>query len=178
MHRLAQVGLMAAFILVSIGAFAMKPAPFETVKFVDKQSKVRLVSTPEDGMARGTTKVFDAKGKVLWTMDKIVGRHEVRLSPDGSLLLLTGNFYFGDQFHVTPEELVATVYERGKLVTELKFSDVSTIDPEKSATERHLPVMGGNWIGLDQFVTGVDVDWQKRTLSVRLFDGSVSDKTF
>jgi hypothetical protein len=179
MYRHVRAGAVAAvLILASSGAFAMKPAPFETVTYVDPATKIRLVSTPEDGMARGTTRVFDAKRKELWSMHEIVGRYRVQLSPDGSMLLLTGNFYFGTSFHVTPDEPVALVYERGKLVKKLTFADVSKIDPETSATERKLPVMGGNWVGLTDFVTSVDVDWQKRTVSVRVFDGSVAERAF
>ncbi len=58
----------------------MKPAPFETVTYVDPATKIRLVSTPEDGMARGTTRVFDAKRKELWSMHAIVGRYRVQLA--------------------------------------------------------------------------------------------------
>lgn len=156
----------------------MKPAPFEKLTYVDPASKVRLVSKPENGMARGTTEVFDKKGKKLWSMPSIVGRHHLHLSPDGSMLMLTGNFYFGSQFRLTPEENVATVYELGKEVKKLTFADVAKVDPEASATERKLPVKGGGWADLTDFVTAVDVDWAKRTVTVKLFDGTAVDRTF
>jgi hypothetical protein len=77
---------------------AMKPAPFENVKWTDPVSKMELRSTKTgtDGYgSEGTTEVRDPKGKTLWSMPKFLGRYLFKLSPDGKILVLTGDFWFG-----------------------------------------------------------------------------------
>lgn len=88
--------LFTASFLLTRGIRAMKPAPFDKEYTFDAPSGVRLVSTNnEHSSGHGVTKVFGADGYILYEMPVFTGRRDIYLSPDGSVIVLDGQYYFG-----------------------------------------------------------------------------------
>jgi hypothetical protein len=174
--------ILAAASFIAVGAYAMKPAPFETVRYVDPKSKIRLVSVPEnlqaDSQSKPATEVIDSKGKVLWTMDDFVGRTQIKLSPDGKFLALLGNHYFPHLLNLSKEGVVARVFEKGKEIRKVQLSDVVEGDPDKSASERKLAVKGGGWVEREQLLKSMSVDWTHRKLKITSFDNRAHEIGF
>lgn len=173
--KLLNACVVATVVVLMGDALAMKPGPFEPIDFRDRVSKVRVVSKPGD---KELTQIFDKSGKKLWEMSEFVGRHILTVSADGAFLMLTGNYHFGNKLRLSPDETVAVIYERGKLMKRYTLADVLSGDPEALAVERKLDVIGGGWVNLDQLVTSVTADWGARQVTIRLWDGSAQQKPF
>jgi hypothetical protein len=151
--------------LALIQAFAMKPAPFENIEYVDAKTKFKLIS-----LVSGETQVFDHHQKKLWSMPVFIGRRLVMLAPDAKTLVLAGNYYFGPQLNLSSKEAIATIYYEGKMIKEIFHKDLFSKDAEKIAAELKLLVKGGGWVNLSGFIKNFDVDWNKNILFFILYD--------
>ena len=170
------------FFCVQEGAFAMKPGPFEDVHYVDPVTKYSVTAsagpTGTSSREAGPTKVLDDKGKLLWSTPDFSGRHELKLSPDGKILLFIGNFFFNSTMQLSPTEQIVAVYEDAKLIKKIIFSDLIKENPEKLAEQMKIPIMGGGWVGRSKFIDSIEVNWKARELSFKLYNSETKTIKF
>jgi len=153
------------FLFQSIG-FAMKPAPFSIVEFSDEQSGLVLHSDPQ----KNTTTISKPSGEVIWKMEEYIGRKIIKISPDGSMLVLFGNEYFGRILSSNETLPVLVVYEKGKRVREFNFVQFFGMTIAEAKTRFLIPEMGGGWLGFMKYVELGEIDWKNRSISMSFQD--------
>ncbi len=152
----------------------MKPAPLKDVDYIDAATELRLKSIQKKGSdgysSEGVTQVLDQQGRILCSIPIFMGRHLARLSPDGRILVLSGDFYLGSQFQLSDKGTMATVFDQGKSVKKILWHDLFAADPEKLAKDKNLRVKGGGWVDLSELVKRMEIDWSRRTLIFTVYD--------
>lgn len=143
----------------------MRPAPFEKeYSYTDPSSGIRLVSTNngDDGYStEGVSTIFDVDGNILYEMPIFIGRRSVYLSPDGSVVVLDGEIYFGDGLmrvgsYYNEDTVITSIYNKGEMWGEVKYQrdlDGNPPDPRY--------VLGGGWV--DRSFT-LSADWDRNVL--------------
>lgn len=142
----------------------MRPAPFDEEYTFNTPSGVRLVSTNEhDGgySTDGVTKVFGADGNILYEMPVFTGRRDIYLSPNGSVIVLDGQVYFGpsvmrqsDKSPHSTDKVVTSVYLEGKLWRDIMYDT----DLDGKPVEKEI---GGGWA---ERPFTLDVSWERNVL--------------
>ena len=173
---------IALNVLLPTLAHAMKPAPFEDREYEHATNEFLLQSKRNDVTDRysteGTTQLLDTQGKVLWSMPEFVGRRGVNISPDGKLLILSGNIYFGGLFQLSKDTVLATVFAQGKSIKQILFSDIFQEDPDLLARDLKVGVYGGGWVEGGKFIESIDVDWKQRSINYTLFNDTIKKIVF
>jgi len=90
---------------------------------------MRLVSTNNGGdgyTTEGVSTIFDADGNILYEMPIFTGRRSVYLSPDGSVVVLDGEIYFGDGLmkvgsYYNEDTVITSIYNKGEIWGEVKY---------------------------------------------------------
>jgi len=149
----------------------MKPAPFDAKYTYNAPSGVKLVSIRDDGdgySINGVTTVFGADGSTLYKMHIFTGRRSIYLSPDGSVVVLDGNIYFGQGLmrssSFDDDQIVTSVYQKGKVWKEIRYkSDLNGETLEKQ--------LGGGWA---ERPFEIDVSWDRNLLIYDMKDGSAN----
>lgn len=166
--------VMTLFFTLGLKAHAMKPAPFENVDYVDTETKIRVLSvqiTSEPNSSAEKTTVVDTKGKELWTAPIFTGRHLLRISPDGSTLVLFGNYWFQNRVQPRANEIVTKVYDQGALAKEVTLQEILDRDPQLIVAEKKIKPVGGGWVSLSSFLRLKNVDWKNRRIHFELKNG-------
>jgi hypothetical protein len=161
--------LFTASFLLTRGIRAMKPAPFDKEYTFDAPSGVRLVSTNnEHSSGHGVTKVFGADGYILYEMPVFTGRRDIYLSPDGSVIVLDGQYYFGPRL-MRPtssphwkDQIVTSVFLEGKLWKDIRYES----DLNGKVVEEEF---GGGWAGR---TFTLDVSWERNVLTYDMENAS------
>ncbi len=164
--------------------FAMKPTPFENRDYIytDPTTQFQLISKLKDGTDRysteGTTQLLNSEGKVLWSMPSFVGRAGVRISPDGNVLILSGNSHFGGLFQPRRDEVMVEIFNQGVLLKNILFSDIFPDDPGKLIKTLRVNAYGGGWVETRQVIKDETVDWKTRTVNFTLYNNKVKKIAF
>jgi len=160
------LGSTLVFLLIC-GIRAMKPAPFEKEYTFEAPSGVKLVSTQgADYGSDPTTTVYGPDGSMLYDMPVFTGRRGISLSPDGSGVVLDGNYYFGTRLmRPSPSEgdqIVTSVYRDGQPWKDILY--------ESDLQGGPVPVQfGGGW---SRRTFTLDVNWERNFLIYHMDDGS------
>ena len=171
-------------ILLSESAFAMRPEKFTSSSNVDITfNKFRFISKQgigSDGYSTdGITQLLDSKGKVLWSMPGFVGRQGTDLSPDGKVLVLSGNKYYGGGlFRPHRNEEIATMFNQGKLFKTVLFSDIFSEDAETLIKKLNVGIYGGGWAERSIFIKGQVIEWKQRVIKFTLYNGEAKKISF
>eukprot|EP00571_Detonula_confervacea_P016758 CAMPEP_0172297478 /NCGR_PEP_ID=MMETSP1058-20130122/487_1 /TAXON_ID=83371 /ORGANISM="Detonula confervacea, Strain CCMP 353" /LENGTH=165 /DNA_ID=CAMNT_0013006635 /DNA_START=109 /DNA_END=606 /DNA_ORIENTATION=- len=149
----------------------MRPAPFDEEYTFDAPSGVRLVSTNNEHGGHstdGVTQVFGADGNILYEMPVFTGRRDIYLSPDGAVIVLDGEIYYGPSLmrptespHWT-DQVVTSVYLEGKLWRDIRYETDLNGKPVKEE-------YGGGWASR---TFTLDVSWERNVLTYDMEDAS------
>ena len=143
----------------------MRPAPFDKeYSYIDPSTGMRLVSTinGDDGYTtEGVSTIFDNDGDILYEMPIFTGRRSIYLSPDGSVVVLDGEMYWGDGLmkvssYYNEDTVITSIYNKGEIWGEVKYErdlDGNHPDPRD--------VLGGGWV--DRSFT-LSADWDRNVL--------------
>lgn len=144
----------------------MMPVPFQDVNFIDPDSQYKVQSKlgKNEKGERPLTEVFDKNGKSIWKMSVFKGRKRIQVSPEGSTLVLFGNYFYMSMINRDGDPEIAEVFIHGKSVKKIKFSDLYKESIADKAKEKGIPVVGGGWIPLFEFVKELKVEWKTKTL--------------
>lgn len=157
------------FFVLSMKAFAMKPAPFSDVDYKVPRTSFTVVSKQEP--AKTEIKSGMILKKVLWSMPMFTGRKHIDLSSDGKLLALSGHYYWG-MSHLKNDEnpIVSTIYDQGKEIKAITIKDIFGKDMAALVKEMKLPEIGGGWVSGRSLITNIDIDWTVRVVTYTLAD--------
>lgn len=144
----------------------MKPAPFEKTRQEPVNNTPFIVMT--DPETNETSILKKDTKDLVWKMKEFIGRKVVYVSPNGSELVAFGNLYFGGLINTSNDPDIAIIYKNGNLSKKVVFTDIYGEKIAKITAEKKLPVKGGGWVSLGDFITHVDVDWSKRTMTFSL----------
>ena len=164
-------------------ALAMKPAKFTQSDNVDITfNQFRLISkqnTESDGYSTdGITQLIDGTGKVLWSIPSFVGRQGESLSPDGKILVLSGDKHNTGLFQLNKDAVLATIFDQGKLIKTVQLMDVFSEDPETLASQLKVNVYGGGWVERSLFIKNQTIDWKRRIINFTHYNGKVKEISF
>lgn len=152
----------------------MKPGPFSDVKYEDPKTHFRVESLLDkkrgDFSSEGHTTIYTDQKKKLWQSPLFVGRKEIQLSPDGKILALIGNFYFGRLFQPSKNETIVELINEKETIKSIKLSDIYSGDIEKFLTERKISQMGGGWVSIKDFIKNITVQWDKKIIFIQFAD--------
>ena len=164
---MTKIFILSLLLLCSIYyVSAMRPAPFEKeYSYTDPSSGIRLVSTNngDDGYSTegAVSTIFDADGNILYEMPIFTGRRSIYLSPDGSVVVLDGEFYWGDGLmrvggEYNEDTVITSIYNKGEMWGEVKYERDLDGDPPDPRY-----VLGGGWA--DRSFT-LSADWDRNVL--------------
>lgn len=165
--------MLVVFLLSQV--FAMKPGPFSDIKYEDPQTQFHVESIldqKKDGQfaSTGTTTVYDNQKKKLWSSKFFVGRKNIQLSPDGKILALIGNFYFGNIIQPDKDEVLVELYNSKKKFKTIKFSDVYKGDIDALIKSKNVMMMGGGWASASDFIKETRIEWLKKSIYIKFID--------
>lgn len=154
----------------------MKPAPFEKTQYATTNKTPYLIKSDPD--TNETTILHIKNKKVMWTMKEFTGRKATYVSPDGKILIVYGNLYFGGIINENPEEKVVIVYVSGTKTNEYTYFDISGETVKSVIAKEKLSVMGGGWVGLNEFIKKFEVNFDKKIMTFTLHNSTVKTITF
>jgi len=166
--------LFAAATFLTRGIHAMRPVPFDEEYTFDAPSGVKLVSTNSEGgglSTDGVTKVFGADGSILYEMPVFTGRRHIYLSPNGSIIVLDGNIYFGTDlmrptsFSDGEDQVITSIYLNGNLWKDIMYDKDLNGKPVKE-------LYGGGWA---KRPFTLDVSWERNVLTYDM-PGNASER--
>ena len=152
----------------------MKPAPAKKITYTDPESAFRIESDPESQL----TKIYTAKGELLWVLNQYIGRKIIHLSPDGQSLILIGNNYFGGRLADNEEVNIFELYERGTLKKSYNFQMFFGLTIAEAITKFNIPQMGGGWFEMFRYVDIETLSWEKRQLKLIFRDKNTRQRSF
>ncbi len=169
--------MKALFILIFFfcnEVLAMKFIPPSSENNIDHTtpSGLLLTSKMESNSENGTLLYDKDKKNVLWKMDEFIGKRSFDLSDNGNILIVYGDPNTGMHFstHMTDDEVLIKIFEKGKLIKEVKKLDIfskgsffSKVPGYKSWIKKK-SVKGGDWVSLYELKEDASVDFNKRRI--------------
>ena len=136
--------------------------------YTDPNSGIRLVSTnDEDGgfSTNGVTQVFGTDGNIIYEIPVFMGRRTPYLSPNGAVLILDGEIYYGSNIMSTSgdDTVVTTIYQNGSMWREVMYKQ--DLGGKKPTTR----VRGGGWAERNSLFT-LNVSWDASVLIYDMVD--------
>ena len=165
-HRLLfNVPILLLLSILLCNASAMRPAPFDKeYSYTDPNSGIRLVSTYGGFSTNGVTQVFGTDGNIIYEIPVFMGRRTPYLSPNGAVLILDGEIYYGSNIMSTSgdDTVVTTVYQDGSMWREVMY---------KQDLDGKMPtrVRGGGWAERNSLFT-LNVSWDASALIYDMVD--------
>lgn len=168
MRRWSLICLMLS--LLAFDSLALKPGPNQIIRYVDPQTRNQLLSTPgtDPYSTDGTTEVLNIRGKKLWSMKQFIGHHHLLISPDGLVLITSGDFHFGSIVSLNPEQVFATIYRKGKVIRVIRLSELVQGDVRTLVEKLQVQEIGGGYVSEEDFVEKTAVDWKKKKLTIQI----------
>jgi hypothetical protein len=144
----------------------MKPAPFKDIRVEDVHGIFKMQSSQKGILFPESTRVTDARGKTVWKMREFLGRWQWRLSPDGQVLLLFGDYHFGSAVALKPDAIIVKVYEMGAHLRSAALADALGGDPKAWVSKRKIEPMSNQWVAWSDLFGSIDPDWKRRIVTL------------